>query len=342
MELPRRRLDEMTSREVEFYLKDGGDLIFVPFGPISKDSQPACCTDSLDMSELTYGNIDFHFHAGHERHPDTNMDDYFDFARMTGRRVLGVTDHFGYYFPGRDKGPRPYAGNLDGFLRFISDIDEASARFPMLRILKCPELSAASLDDGIPDEAVQASQFFLCEPPDVEKDQVASNTARRLDHIHKAAELKKATSRPVLLVHPFRAAVNRRLVKAPIEPWIARLESASCDGFSEEDLSEFFMFDLRRYADACKQEGIPVEINGNTDTRIRFVNLAVPYRMLLAACRLLLDAGVDLVPGSDLHGIRSGVGRAGTYVPWTTFEALGLTPRDSVFIRTLLGLDDHG
>ena len=35
MERPTRRLDEMTSREVEFYLKVGGDLIFVPFGPIS-------------------------------------------------------------------------------------------------------------------------------------------------------------------------------------------------------------------------------------------------------------------------------------------------------------------
>ena len=30
-----RRMDEMTSREVESYLKNGGDLVFVPFGPIS-------------------------------------------------------------------------------------------------------------------------------------------------------------------------------------------------------------------------------------------------------------------------------------------------------------------
>ena len=30
-----RRMDEMTSREVELYLKGGGDLVFVPFGPIS-------------------------------------------------------------------------------------------------------------------------------------------------------------------------------------------------------------------------------------------------------------------------------------------------------------------
>ena len=30
-----RRIDEMTSREVEFYLKEGGDLVFVPFGPVS-------------------------------------------------------------------------------------------------------------------------------------------------------------------------------------------------------------------------------------------------------------------------------------------------------------------
>jgi len=30
-----RRIDEMTSREVESYLKEGGDLAFVPFGPVS-------------------------------------------------------------------------------------------------------------------------------------------------------------------------------------------------------------------------------------------------------------------------------------------------------------------
>ncbi len=30
-----RRLDEMTSREIEFYLKGGGDLALIPFGPVS-------------------------------------------------------------------------------------------------------------------------------------------------------------------------------------------------------------------------------------------------------------------------------------------------------------------
>ncbi len=35
MNLPTRRMDEMTSREIELYLKGGGDLAFVPFGPIS-------------------------------------------------------------------------------------------------------------------------------------------------------------------------------------------------------------------------------------------------------------------------------------------------------------------
>jgi len=35
MELVTRRMDEMTSREIELYLKGGGDLAFVPFGPIS-------------------------------------------------------------------------------------------------------------------------------------------------------------------------------------------------------------------------------------------------------------------------------------------------------------------
>jgi len=30
-----RGMEKMTSREVEFYLKDGGGLVFIPFGPVS-------------------------------------------------------------------------------------------------------------------------------------------------------------------------------------------------------------------------------------------------------------------------------------------------------------------
>src|SRR5215813_237996 len=33
--LPTRRIDEMTSREVDSYIQAGGDLVFVPFGPVS-------------------------------------------------------------------------------------------------------------------------------------------------------------------------------------------------------------------------------------------------------------------------------------------------------------------
>ncbi len=33
--LQTRRMDEMTSREVELYLQEGGDLVLIPFGPVS-------------------------------------------------------------------------------------------------------------------------------------------------------------------------------------------------------------------------------------------------------------------------------------------------------------------
>jgi hypothetical protein len=295
--------------------------------------------EDLDVSRLALTNVDLHFHAGCERQAGTSIDDYLDFAYKTGRRVIGVTDHFGFFHPGGDRGGRPYEGSLRGFQRFMSDIDEASARFPMLKLLKCPELRAATLDSHLPEEAVQASDFFLCEPPGVERGEVDRNTALRIDHVRKAAGLRESTSTPVLLVHPFRAAVNRHLVKEPIDPHLARSDSASAGAFSEEDLSDFFMFDLRRYASVCKQEGIPVEINGNTDSRIRRTNLIGPYRRLIAACALLRDCGVDLVPGSDLHAIRSSVGWSGSYVPWTTLEALQLLPQDSPFVRSLLDLD---
>ena len=32
---PSRRMDEMTSREIEFYLQSGGNLVLIPFGPVS-------------------------------------------------------------------------------------------------------------------------------------------------------------------------------------------------------------------------------------------------------------------------------------------------------------------
>jgi creatinine amidohydrolase/Fe(II)-dependent formamide hydrolase-like protein len=35
VDLATRNLDEMTSREVELYFQEGGDLVFIPFGPIS-------------------------------------------------------------------------------------------------------------------------------------------------------------------------------------------------------------------------------------------------------------------------------------------------------------------
>jgi hypothetical protein len=305
----------------------------------ANDQRSVQLHEGLDVSKLSLTNVDLHFHAGCERHANTSMDDYLDFAYKTGRIVIGVTDHFGLYHPGGDWSGRPYEGSLRGFQRFMSDIDEASARFPMLKLLKCPELRAATLDDHLPEEAVQASDFFLCEPPGVERGEVERNTALRLDHVRKAASFRESTSRPVLLVHPFRAAVNRRLVKEPIDPRLARSDSAPVRAFTEKDLSDFFMFDLRRYAGVCKQEGIPVEINGNTDSRIRRTNLIVPYRMLIAACALLRDCGVDLVPGSDLHAIRSSVGWSGSYVPWTTLEALRLRPQDSPFVRSLLGQD---
>ena len=35
MNLVTRRMDDMTSREIELYFESGGDLVLIPFGPIS-------------------------------------------------------------------------------------------------------------------------------------------------------------------------------------------------------------------------------------------------------------------------------------------------------------------
>jgi len=50
-----------------------------------------------DLESFNIHNIDLHYHAGQERQQGTTLEGYLDHAALTGRIILGITDHLEKY-----------------------------------------------------------------------------------------------------------------------------------------------------------------------------------------------------------------------------------------------------
>jgi hypothetical protein len=285
-------------------------------------------------------NIDMHYHAGQERQPGTSLADYLEHAVMTGRVVLGVTDHLERYIgtPRSHSSNQPlYEQSVKGLHRFREDVDQLRERFSSLEIYFGPEIHAGPRIDlrKIPQGVVDIADYFFVSLPTAEESVVA-DTEAKTGQINSIAEMRERTGRPTFVAHPFRAAVNNRLVKRPILPWVTAITPRSPDEFSDGEINEFFGFDVRAIGKACGECNLPVEINGGTDSRIRGLNLPAPLQMFWAGFRIMKEEGTTFVPGSDQHGfMRTRERREGRYIPFDAFQILGLTARDIVFLEQL-------
>ncbi len=295
----------------------------------------------LDLHDLDIHNIDLHYHAGQERQPGQTLADYMRHAQMTGRIIVGVTDHLERYIgipPAPPEKAPLYAQSVEGVLRFRADVAAVQQDFPALRLFFGPEIHASPRIDlaHIPAEIMAVSDYFLCALPGVENS-CAENTAARLAWLPRIRDLAERSGKPVFIAHPFRPSVDHQLVRRDIEPWITALRPRRDGEFDDAELNAFFRFDVRTLARACREHGLPIEVNGGTVGRIRGVNLAAPLQMLWAAYRLFRDAGVGLVPGSDQHAyMLTPTRREGRYVPYDAFAALGLEVADIAFVQRLL------
>jgi histidinol phosphatase-like PHP family hydrolase len=305
-------------------------------------------TISVKALEALYvHNIDLHYHAGQERQPGTTLEGYLEHAVMTGRVVLGVTDHLEKYIGcplSPTKGAPLYEQSVAGLQAYRADVDRLRHRFPTLQIYFGPEIHAGPRIDlrRIPQGVVDVSDYFLVSLPAVDTS-IAANTEARIDQVRLIAEMRERTGRPTFIAHPFRAAVNVRLVKRPIEPWIISLVPRPPDAFVDDEVNRFFGFDVRALGRVCSEYDVPVEINGGTDSRIRGLNLPAPLQMFWAAYRILQQEVVTFVPGSDQHGyMRNPTRREGRYVPFDAFAALGVRARDILFVKQLLDGRDSG
>jgi len=292
------------------------------------------------LEDLSIHSIDLHYHAGQERQPGKTLADYLAHAVMTGRVILGVTDHLERYIanPLTPTEHPLYEQSVAGFMQYRADVDALRDAFPTLKLFFGPEIHSHNRIDiqHIPAGIVEVSDFFLCAIPGVERS-LAENTEAMLRRIPEIRDLAERVGRPTFVCHPFRPSVDYRLVRHDIESWITALRPRPRGDFTDDELNTFFRFDVRAVARACREHTLPVEINGGTVARIRALNLPTPLQMLWAAYRLFRDEGVGFVPGSDQHAFMQGTTRReGRYVPYDAFEMLGLGAGDILFVKQLL------
>jgi hypothetical protein len=292
------------------------------------------------LESLYVHNIDLHYHAGQERPPDTTLAGHLEHAVWTGRTVLGLTDHLERYLgpPRTSDRPPLYERSVAGLQAYRADVDQLRAQFPGLTLFFGPEIHAGPRIDieAIPQGVIDVSDYFLSSLPTVE-DSIEANIEARIARIRALAEMRERTGKPVFVAHPFRTAVNHRLVSRPIEPWVTAIAPRAPHQFTDDELNAFFGFDVRALGRACFEHGVPLEVNGGTDGRIRGLNLPAPLQMLWASYLVFQQEGATFVPGSDQHAyMRNPRRREGRYVPFEAFAVLGLSAQDLVFVKQLL------
>jgi len=271
--------------------------------------------------------LDFHYHAGSERSEGTSCYDNLNHARVTGRLILGATDHLERYDPNRIR--NPYGAGAEGLKLYCDEIREAAERLPEMTVLFSPEVSAERVDELLTPDIAELADCLILEPPRIyDSTDIETNTRNWIAGIKHSVELRSNYDTPAHMPHPFRESSNLRVIEKPIEPWITDIEPRPDCDFPEDMINEFFMIDVRALGRALAEHDLPSEISGDTNARITRISLPAVRQLLWAAYRILHEEGVDLVPGSDQHKMLDGIGRVGTHVPADVYDWLGLTVND--------------
>ncbi len=288
-----------------------------------------------EVFELSIHNIDLHYHAGRERPEGSTLDEFVEHARISGRRVVGLTDHLGKY-NGRNTSGTSYEPTPGGFRQYRDDMQRVQEDYPDIRLFLAPEAGPVDRPEDIAAMPADLSDYFILEPAFPSRSSMEENTDKLVDRIRDAARVMEMTGKPAFVAHPFRSAVNMRLIKERVEPWVTGLKPRRPGDYRAEELNDFFLLDIPRVGRAAAGMNVALEVNGNTQYRIRSSNLQAPLHMLWAALSLLKDCGCELVPGSDQHGFTAGIGRVGMPVPADCFEFLGVVAEDMTFLKRLL------
>jgi histidinol phosphatase-like PHP family hydrolase len=294
-----------------------------------------------------FSQVDLHFHAGLERETGKTLVDYVGHAWQTGRRYLGITDHVDLYIGPDSLNPdRCYPAGLQGLEEFKREFLEVRASFAEMRLFFAPEyyhdcglIQPAYFNnlDVIPGAVTDMADYIICDLgiQCISGDDIPSRTQMIVELIQKIQRFAKWSGKPTYIAHPFRDIADR-VFSSPgqIEPGLLLKLKAPGSIMTEKELGALFQVDLRRLAQASIHFGIPLEINGVTQMRIRDY-LPEAFPAYLQAFKVMADEGARFVCGSDQHQLENFHQVSSWHTP---LKVLGMDVIDSNFYQRI-GVD---
>ncbi len=281
--------------------------------------------------DLELNGIDLHFHAGTERLAEYSLADVVAYARATGRKVLGLTDHWGRYVRPSKKELRHYTGDASGYAHFAADVADVRTKYPDVAIAFGPEIPLSDIIDGNCDAAFEPSEvdYFMGEQGGSgPSDTIGEEYIAGMEHM---ARLRDRVGRPCFIAHPLRSRVNYYVGKTgpgpkyPAQPAGGPLAHCA-DPLAHVD--ELFGMSTRDLARASVEYDVPMEINESSWGRILGQNQEWFAERYLFFFRAMLDMGAEVVLGSDQHSVE-----AGACTPFAVAKMLGVKPGDVKFLR---------
>ena len=281
--------------------------------------------------DLRLSHVDLHYHAGSERSASYSLDDVVGYAGATGRRVLGVTDHWGRYVRPSKKELRHYTGDTSGFAKLAADVADTRAIHTDMIVAFGPEIPLYDIVEGNCDDAFGPAEvdFFMGEHGGRgPSDGIGEEYIAGIAHM---ARLRDRVGRPCFLAHPLRSRVNYYVGKpgpGPAHPAQTAHPPLATYADPMAHVEELFGISLRDLARASVEYDVPLEINEMSWRRILAQNQEWFAERYLFFYRSLLDMGAEVVLGSDQHSAEGG-----GCTPFAVAGMLGVTPRDMRFLR---------
>jgi hypothetical protein len=282
-------------------------------------------------NDLQLYQVDLHIHGGTERPVENSLLDFTDFTVATGRKIIGITDHFGRFLGLSKKPLNHYPGTIEGYRALVDDVEEAKSRYTDAIILFGPEYGLGNMvskEGGIALDT-EGVDFFIGEPGSPPEGVVLGEyLAEGIREIRRAAD---EYGIPGFLGHPLRGPINRIAGKTGPGPRMPGHEpflplSAYDDPLGH--VEELLDVDISVLARESEVNDVPIEINESSWGRIMGMNHQSLSERYLFFFRMLLEEGARVILGSDMHNV---VHPSPT--PFVVAEALGVEPADLNFLR---------
>lgn len=297
------------------------------------------------MNTKPLSQIDLHFHAGLERQKNKTLPDYLQHACETGRRWQGVTDHYELYFRPEivafdgEEDFRLYPLGQAGMEALAAELSNLRARFPEMHLFFAPEYFTIYRPNGehilpvqeapgwlfaLADYVIFDSGLYLIDNPQAKTEQL-------IEAMTAASGLRERFGKPVYMAHPLRCLVSDENSWRAPTPQIMALAEQAARTAEPALLNQLFEADLGALARAAAALGVPLEMNGMTQFRIRRAGPDF-FQAYLAAYRLMAAEGARFVFGSDQHKISALDKSAGW---WQPAETIGEECLDQAFFAAL-------